>query len=155
MKKAGMVLGIIGGAISILCSIILIIFMAAGGAALQNVGIDQVIDEAQQQAQQNGEDFFNEHPYINDGNLAEMIRAGIGIGLGAVIAFGVLGLIGGVLGLIGGIVIEKKPILSGVFLIIGAVLTALYCVTFILMGIAAIFAFIRQQPPVSPAPANP
>ena len=161
MKTAGMVLGIIGGAIAIICSIIMIVTMAAGGAALQSGKVDQALDKIQQEIEQNN-DFSNDEDippvaqdFMRDGNFANFMRNMTGGFLGLGIAFSIISLIGGVLGLIGGIVIKSKPVLSGVFLIIGAIFTAAYCVTFILMVIAAIFAFIKQQPPVTPAPANP
>ncbi len=160
MKTAGMVLGIIGGAIAIICSIAIIIGMAIGGAALQSDQADQALDMLQQEIEQNSGFYSDEtippqaQDFFRRDNFPDFARSMVGLGLGAVLAFGIIGLIGGVLGLIGGIVIKSKPVLSGVFLIIGAVCTASYCFTFILMGIAAVFAFIKQQPPAS-APANP
>lgn len=148
MKEAGRVTGIIGGAIAIVCSIFLIVAMAVSSVAVNNGAVQKAIDEAMEHVDPNVHNFFDDFPELDQYDLGEIVRAGIIAGFSAVMALAAIALIGGAFGLAGGIIIHKKPDLAGIFLIIGAVLTAVYFVTAILIGIAAIFAFIRPKAPV-------
>jgi hypothetical protein len=162
MKTAGMALGIVGGALAIIFALISIFGIVVADTALRSDAVQSAIQEAQQQINENGGDIFMDEDipleaqeYLARGNLNDLVRTGFGLGAGFAIAFSILGLIGGVLGLIGGIVLKTKSTLSGVFLIIGAVLTAFYCLPLILMVIAAVFAFVKPKPPITPEPVNP
>lgn len=144
MKKAFKVLGIIGGAIAIMCSVLLIVTMAVSSAAINNGAVETALNEAVQHIDPGVHTFFDDFPGITQGDLAQIIRMGIGAGFGAVMAFAIIALIGGALALAGGI-IRGNDTLSGIFLTIGAVFTAPYCVTFILLCLASIFAFIQPK----------
>jgi hypothetical protein len=144
MKTAGRVLGIVGGAIAILIALIysfLIIFSIPGGE------IPTAANEEMQQYSEDSGDVYGEDSFTFDPGqyFSERRVAAVQPNVVLFVALLGLGLIGGILGLIGGIVINKKPVLSGVFLIIGAVFTALFILPMVLMVIAAVFAWIKPK----------
>ena len=169
MKTAGLVLGIVGGALSILFSL-LFIFGALG------LSYFSVYDSEVYEGQYDGglaqhEEFnaFSEEYDFNftfDGNSWDyqfsgsdnpdpIVRSSINWALIWMIISGIGGLIGGILGIIGGIIIRSKRIASGVMLIFAAVLsilTILGILSTIILIIACIFAFIEEKPPYGPLP---
>ena len=149
MKKAGMVLGIIGGAISILICIMMLFGLTIGGMALQKEGVvDQAINEAQRQLDEQG--FENR---VEIGPFSNVIGNFIGFGFGIAIFFGIIGLAGGVLSLIGGIRIEKNNVLSGIFMCVAAVLTIWLFIPFVLSLLGGIFALVQTKPQAGNTPA--
>ena len=152
MKIAGMVLGIVGGVLSIIFALIFIFsgsmvgyftgtpeFNSELDAALEGYGSanwdewDSEWNDFDFDFNLNSEDGFRMN-YNDDFANFNMDIDGLpnanAIARGAVnavsfwmIAAGIAGLIGGILGIIGGAIIRKKRIASGVMLVIAAVLS--------------------------------
>lgn len=157
MKNTSMVLGIIGGAISILFGLLLV----QGGTMFMNTSIWENAYNTSEALS----DVMPESQYINQTTTAGAVF--LGFGIGSVVA--------GALGLIGGIIVKKKNVASGVMMIIAAVLSLfaffnLVSMTLFILG--GIFALkkepqnVMQQYPLpypqypqqqqpSPSPKNP
>lgn len=118
MKTASKILGIIGGAFSVLGILITFLFQYLFfQAPFPSVGPSQ--------------DFFDSFFVI-------------------FYVYAVIGVIGGLFGIAGGILVKKKRILAGIFLSIGAVTSFFGSFGFIsgiMLILAAVFAFINEQPP--------
>ena len=123
MRKASMVLGIIGGAICILYILFLILIVCfstlavpfpTGESAWGGGGMN--VDTA--------------------GWLTQVIP---------IIALGILLLVGG-LGLAGGIIVKKRNVLGGVFMLVASVFGIVTCVSFILLLLGGIFALVKERP---------
>lgn len=118
MKTASMILGIIGGAFSVLGS-------------LYNLFIRSIFSQITFPSVGPSQDFFDSFFVI-------------------FYVFAVIGVIGGLFGIAGGILVKKKRILAGIFLSIGAVtgfFGGLGFISGIMLILAAVFAFINEQPP--------
>ena len=106
MKNTSRVLGIIGGVIAILFGL----FLALGGT----VFMDTSKWESLYIASAGMSDVVTKSQYLD-----QTRAAGI-----AFIGFGIASCIAGALGLIGGIIVKKKNVVSGVMMIIAAVVCA-------------------------------
>jgi hypothetical protein len=139
MKTAGRVLGIVGGAIALVYAFwfVFIGFLIIPSGSYTN---EEGYAVEQQYSQNGGSILENDENVVLPFATQRIHPSDIGM-----LVFIALNLIGGILGLVGGIVINKKPVLSGVLLIIGAVFTALFILPMVLMVIAAVFAWIKPK----------
>lgn len=142
MRKASKVLGIVGGAVSLLFALLCII----GGIVFMATDTSIFTD-------------LFDNMYMDMGFASNMFMnwtAGI---LGIVlIVFGVLNVVGGVLGLVGGLMVNKKNVTAGVLMIVSAGLSLLLTgnwLTMILCTLGGIFALVKEKPPVPQLPQPP
>ena len=117
MRKASMVLGIIGGSISILYTLFLIFTTLLIGSLGPTPGAFRL--------------------HLTAGGVILLI-------------VGLLLLAGGGLGLAGGIIVPKRNVLAGVFMLVSSVFGVMTCVSFILLLLGGIFALVKEQPPAPP-----
>lgn len=153
MKKAAMVLGIIGGALTILISLFYIIMFAALGTL---TGTDFDYFEYSNDIFDTSMKTYQEVSLINAATPID--QAGAAASMASFICIFIFGfiLLGGGLGLAGGILAEKKSVMAGVFMLVASVLSVFYCITFILLLLGGIFALVKSRdtaPP--PAPQYP
>ncbi len=166
MRTAGMVMGIVGGAIALLFAI-LIIF---GGLTFMNLGIwDSSYDydydfdsDLNLDSLDDLEDLnfnFDLDDYASDNiayrNAQEM---GFAFARTIVLVFGILTGIAGVLGLVGGLIVKKKNVAAGVLMIIAAVLSFFNIISMALFILGAVFSLMRdrsKQDYVPPYPMPP
>jgi hypothetical protein len=142
MRKASKVLGIVGGAVSLLAALLCII----GGIIFMTTDTSIFTD-------------LFDNMYMDMGFASSMLMnwtAGI---LGVVlIVIGVLNAVGGVLGLVGGLMVDKKNVTAGVLMIVSAGISLLLSgnwLTMILCTLGGIFALVKEKPPVPPLPQPP
>jgi hypothetical protein len=142
MRKASKVLGIVGGAVSLLAALLCII----GGIIFMTTDTSIFTD-------------LFDNMYMDMGFASSMIMnwtAGI---LGIVlIVIAVLNAVGGVLGLVGGLMVDKKNVTAGVLMIVSAGISLLLSgnwLTMILCTLGGIFALVKEKPPVPPLPQAP
>lgn len=185
MKTAGLVLGIVGGALSILFALMFLFsgsmislvgnspdFTSSFDAALEDYDF-RMNDSGYDESGRYNFDFdfdgggfdmdYNDDNFdFNYSGYADLnAKSALDLAAALVWGVGIAGFIGGVLGIIGGAIIRKKPIASGVLLIIASVLalfTFIGIVSTIMMIIACVFAFIKEPataPPAAPAPPAP
>ena len=174
MRTAGMIMGIIGGAIALLFAI-LIIF---GGLTFMNLGIwdgsynynydydfdfNSDFDSDLNFGSFNNLDDLNFDNYDFDDELdndfyesaENMGRAVAGT---VFLVFGILTAIAGVLGLVGGLIVKKKNVAAGVLMIIAAVLSLFNIISMALFILGAVFSLMRdrsKQDYVPPYPMPP
>ncbi len=167
MRTAGMVMGIVGGAISLLLAILIIL----GGVAFMNItpwtnSFDYDYD-FDPDLDFDSWDSFDDFDYDFNNYMTDDIAYNDYESMGQTIAGGVFVVLGigsaiaGILGLVGGLIIKKKNVAAGVMMIIAAVLS-LVCflniismALFILGGIFALMRDRQQQvyaPPYYPYP---
>ena len=132
MKTSSMVLGIIGGAISILFGL----FLVLGGVAFLDDSI--------------WEDTYNNYDgVISESELMETnSMAGT-----TFLSMGICSVVAGILGLVGGCIVKRKNVASGVMMIIAAVLSIFgffNLVSIVLFVLGGIFALKRETQPVMP-----
>ena len=161
MRTAGMVMGIVGGAIAILLSILLIF----GSVVFTNY---RSWDNSFYNDDWNYDDYldswdsldsydynFDFNNYLTDDiayndveSMSQTIAGGI------FLLFGIGSAIAGILGLVGGLIVKKKNVAAGVMMIIAAalslicILNIISMVLFILGGIFALMRDRQQQPQV-------
>lgn len=119
MRKASMILGIVGGVIAVLISLFLI-FVVSPKAP-------QILSS------QNFSYYSQTIPMDEFVKIVQDIYT----------ALGITGIIGGVLGFVGGILVKRKNVIAGVLMIIG---TLLSCINPLIL-VGAILAFIREKHP--------
>ena len=128
MRKASMVLGIIGGAISLLGALSSII---VGFVMKSDTGFLS--------------DLFNR---VCSGffNITTDIWGVV------MIVTGVIQIVCGVLGLVGGLTVNKKHVTAGVMMIVAAGISLLITgwLAMILFTLGGIFALVKEKPPVAP-----
>ena len=166
MRTAGMIMGIVGGAIALLFAI-LIIF---GGLTFMNLGIwdgsydyDYDFDtDLNLDSLDNLDDLdFNVDfdDYASD-SIAYRDAEEMGLAFAGtfVLVFGILTGIAGVLGLVGGLIVKKKNVAAGVMMIIAAVLSFFNIISMALFILGAVFSLMRdrsKQGYVPPYPMPP
>ncbi len=128
MRKASMVLGIVGGALSLLGALSMIIlgaFMNSDQGFFSGI-LNRVYS-----------DFFN-----ISGDFWGILF----------LVIGVAELVCGVLGLIGGLKVNKNNVTAGVLMIVSAGISLLMSawLSMILFALGGIFALIKEKPPVTP-----
>lgn len=142
MRKASKVLGIVGGAVSLLAALLCII----GGIIFMTTDTGMFAD-------------LFDNMYMDMGFASNMIMSWTAGILGIVlIVIGVLNAVGGVLGLVGGLMVDKKNVTAGVLMIVSAGLSLLLSgnwLTMILCTLGGIFALVKEKPPVPPLPQPP
>jgi hypothetical protein len=152
MKKAAMVLGIIGGSLAILISLF---YVLAFGMHI-NVGPSSYSSEEYSYSEEYGsrewDTPWSEPEYTPDFNPGAS-RDFSTTALVLLVIMIIPGMAGGGLGIAGGILAEKKNVMAGVFMCVGAVITALFCITFILLLLGGIFALVKGKD--DPVRANP
>lgn len=144
MRKASKVLGIVGGAVSLLFALLCIIggivFMATDTSFFTELFDNMYID-------------------MDMGFASNMIMNWTASILGIMlIVVGVLNAVGGVLGLVGGLMVDKKNVTAGVLMIVSAGISLLLSgnwLTMILCTLGGIFALVKEKPPVPPIPQIP
>lgn len=167
MRTAGMVMGIVGGAIALIFAI-LIIF---GGLTFMNLGIwdgsyeynydfgtDLNIDSLDDLDNLHLDFDFDDYASDND-VYRDAQEMGFAIASTVVLIFGVCTGIAGVLGLIGGCIVKKKNVTAGVLMIIAAVLSLFNIISLALFILGAVFSLMRdrskQQGYLPPYPMPP
>ncbi len=141
MRTTSRVLGIIGAAISILLSMLLLF----GAVSFLNTSIwENRYDESDA-----FDDVMPKSQYVKETSLAG----------GVFLVFGIAAVAAGVLGLVGGIIVKKKNVAAGVMMIIAAVVslfTFFNVASMTLFIIGAVMAFKREpQMVMVPYPAYP
>lgn len=156
MKTASLVLGIVGGALAIIFAIFYLL-----GGAIVNTGANYVkdIDDLGGAMDDLANQLEDQGWTVDDSNVDwesdvdwSSLDSAVDVGIGAVTAWlyvaGILSIVGGVLGIIGGAIVKKKNIVSGVLLIIAAVLscfTVIGIISGVVLALAAVFAFIKDK----------
>jgi len=127
MKKAAMVLGIVGGSLAILIALVYLLIGIISAATFTALS---------------GVEGFDRYGGYQAGDFATYLPLFAGV---------ILGFLGGGLGLAGGILVPKRNVMAGVFMLVGSVVTALYCITFILLVLGGIFALVKEKENATPA----
>ena len=171
MRTAGMIMGIVGGAIALLFAL----FIIFGGLAFMNLGIwdssysydydfnsdfdsDLNFDSLDNLDDLNFENYDFDDELDNDfyESAENMGRAVAGT---VFLVFGIITAIAGVLGLVGGLIVKKKNVAAGVMMIIAAVLSLFNIISMALFILGAVFSLMRdrskQQAYVPPYPMPP
>ena len=146
MKRAAMVLGIVGGSLAILISLFYLLTFGFIYSIGPTEHFEYKSDEEFGPGGGEWDSFQDTADYSPFARNSDFYSA-----LPLLLFFG-LGIIGGGLGLAGGILVPKKSVLGGVFMCVAAVLTALFCVTFIVLLLGGIFALVKGKD--GPAPAT-
>lgn len=134
MRNASMVLGIIGGVISVLLGLFLIL---TGATFFMKTSLWEPINNPTELTRD----------FLPDSRL-------ISFSATLFIIFGVLSFIAAALGLIGGIIVKKKNVASGVMMIVAAVLSIFAYFNLISMTlfiIGAVFALKKEPQNVMPS----
>ncbi len=137
MKKASMVLGIIGGAISFLAALAIIIF----GILLLSINTNFVMDICRS---------FNVKPFFLTDDIFNLSTSIAGIVL---IIWGVINAACGVLGLVGGTMVQKNSTTAGILMIVAAGISLVLSFNWLsmtLFTLGGIFALVKEKPPVAP-----
>ncbi len=137
MRKASSVLGIVGGAWSLLMALLCVI----GGIVMMSFNYDGMWDFVRQ--------FDVNIPFFGD-QLFDWSFDFVGI---IVIVVGILNAVCGVLGLIGGTMVKKNNVTAGVLMIVAAGVSLIISGNFIsmvLFTLGGIFALVKEKPPVAP-----
>ncbi len=142
MRKASMILGIIGGVVAILVAL-----LAISGGVFFNTAYPEIMDKLESEGAYTVE--LEQAAGFEEGTrLAGQLFMGIGYVI----------LAAGVMGLIGGIVVNKNNILAGVLMLISSVVT-LFTVwailSFILFLLGGIFALVKDSSDVQPSVQAP
>lgn len=137
MRTASMVLGIVGGCIAL----IIALFVIFGGIVfvtfIPNFEYSEFYSE-----------FESDNDFHDDFNFNEEMQESSRFGGMIFLIMGSVFFVCGVLGIIGGILVKKKNILSGIFMIISA---AVFFFTFwgiiaaILLLLGGIFALVNER----------
>lgn len=142
MRKASMVLGIVGGGLSLLAALLFIIggivFMATDPSLFENLFDNMYMDM----------DYIAGFIFNMTGNIIGVVF----------IVFGVIKAVCGVLGLVGGLSVKNKNVTAGVLMIVAAGLSLLLSggwITMILFTLGGIFALVKEKPPVVTPPQYP
>jgi hypothetical protein len=158
MRTPSMVLGIIGGALSLVLALILVISAVAvfSAAPLLEEYSDTDSWDTDFSFSYDSSDFeFSGLPDSFSRDFTSSVTTSIG---GIVIVLAVLAFIAGVLGLVGGIIVRTHNTASGVMMIIAAPLSLFSyfnIVSMTLFIIGAVFALKKERPPYPPYPPYP
>ncbi len=132
MRTAGMIMGIIGGAIAILFGA----FFIFGSAMFFSMG--------------------SWNNYLNDYSQSQQASSVTG---GTVfLVIGIIIILTGVLGLVGGLIIKKKNVAAGVMMIVAAGLSLFSffnIISMVLFILGGIFALMRDRSQISAQPPYP
>jgi hypothetical protein len=141
MKTASMVLGIIGGAISIIFGLLLIL----GGVSFMDDGL--------------WEDVYDYTDGYEKMSLqAAAIQSPTGIFGTLFLSMGISAVAAGALGIAGGCIVKKKNIAAGVMMIIAAAISVFAffnLITVILFILGGVFALKKEPPAMPPYPPYP
>jgi predicted PurR-regulated permease PerM len=138
MRNASMVLGIVGGAISILLGFFLVL-----------CGLMVMYTSTLEYTNATSERMSLEESESQD--IEPIIKTIGAIYLGS----GIVSVIAGVLGMIGGIIVKKRNMASGVMMIIAAVFSFFNILSMILFILGGIFALIKEpQHVMQPYPSQ-
>lgn len=144
MRKAGKVLGIVGGALSLLATLLYII----GGIVFMSTDTGFITDLIDSM-----------YMDMDMGFASNMIMNWTTSILGVMlIVIGVFNAVGGVLGLVGGLMVDKKNVTAGVLMIVSAGISLLLSgnwLTMVLCTLGGIFALMKEKQPVPPLPQPP
>ncbi len=135
MRKASMVLGIIGGSLAIFVAL----FTMLGGVAFSYLGQTDVWTENIEEATKDDSVFDAET--VTAAFEGPKFAANVFLVIGAVI------FISGVLGIIGGAIVNKNNIAAGVLMLLGgmiALFTLWAFISFILLLLGGIFALVKD-----------
>lgn len=142
MRKASSVLGIIGGAWSLLMALLCVI----GGIVMMALNSNGIWDFVRH--------FDINIPFFGD----QLFDWSIDIFGIIVIIVGILNAGCGVLGLIGGTMVKKNNVTAGVLMIVAAGLSLIITGNFfamVLFTLGGIFALVKEKPPVAPIQPPP
>lgn len=134
MKTSSMALGIIGGAISILFGL----FLVLGGVVFFD---DSLWEDTY--------DAFEDY----DGAMSEELLETNDMAATMFLSMGICSVVAGILGLVGGCIVKRKNVASGVMMIIAAVLSVFAffnLVSIILFILGGVFALKRETQPMMP-----
>ncbi len=137
MRKASMILGIIGGVAAILVGL-----LAISGGVFFNNAYPEIMDEIE-----------SEGAYPVELEQAAGFEAGTKLAGQLFMGIGYVILAAGVMGLIGGIVVNKNNIIAGVLMLISSVVTFFTVwaiLSFILFLLGGIFALIKDDSAAQP-----
>ncbi len=149
MRKASMVLGIVGGTIGLLFAVLLIF----GGLAYINLAPHNItlyphdVPNSWDVLTDNDFDVFafdGLNDFFDDFYYETLItdRAVMGT---VFMVLGVCTAIAGVLGLVGGLIVKKKNVAAGVLMIIAAVLSFFNIISMVLFVLGGVFALMRDR----------
>ena len=145
MRKASMILGIIGGVIAILVALFAIlgglIFRTAVPSLMESDIYDEMITEYNEEMSDkiDGEIYT---PDVDDFTEGYKVAGYMFIGIGGII------FISGLLGIIGGAIVKKNNIAAGIMMLIGSCITlfTLWSIlSFPLLLLGGIFAFVKDN----------
>jgi len=147
MRKASMILGIIGGVIAILVSL----FAILGGMAVRTVMpemMEQMPEIMEELETQDGYTVdMSDMPNSEEFETASNFAGGIFTGLGVVI------LIVGILGIVGGAIVKKNNVVAGVLMLIACVIsifTVWGLFAFLPLLLGGIFALVKDNSTAQP-----
>ncbi|MEX1307757.1 MAG: hypothetical protein AB1Z19_04445 [Eubacteriales bacterium] len=139
MRKASMILGILGGAIAILIALIII-----GSALFFTAAVPVLMDS----------EFYGEE-YNNYDSIDFNVEKSFGFVIAFVTSYGGGVLLSGILGLTGGLLVPKHNVLAAVLMLLGSAITLILfyygIIPFLLMLLGGIFALVTDNN----APAKP
>ncbi len=146
MRKASMVLGLIGGILAILIALLLF----AGGAFISQMAPSLMESEFNSEYAE----LSSEYPELNGANADIDMDTAVNM-VGYVFAgIGGLILVAGILGVVGAVVVKKSNVLAGVLMILGGILALISIygfISFILLLLGGIFALVRDNSANQPA----
>ncbi len=126
MRTASMVLGIVGGILAIIFSIVALVIAGTADIFIPNVNYyDDFMDEFDDALEGFGDEYGFEFDFDYNYDWNDAAQSAARAGITYMYVAGSLGIIGGILGIIGGAVVKKKNVLAGIFMIIGCVLSSL------------------------------
>lgn len=143
MRKASMVLGIIGGVTAILIGLLII----SGSIVFMSVMMDEITgsDDFQSYNEQEQEEYYEES--VNPESVIRLIET-------FYVIWGVLILISGILGVVGAALVNRKNVLAGALMLVGCAISLFTFwgfIAFLLMLLGGIFALVKD----SSAPQTP
>ena len=143
MKKASVILGIIGGVIAILIGLV-----AVGGGVMFRTVMPEIMET---------EEFAEAYNEQLEGYSGEVMDAESMFNMAGSVytGFGIFIIVAGIFGIVGGALVKKNNIVAGVLMLVGAALSLFSVVgflAFLLMLLGGIFAFIKEK--AAPQPVN-
>lgn len=138
MRTASRVLGIVGGCLAIVFSLFIIF------AGVMFIAVIPIIENSEFDSSIQPDNDFDDGFNFNNEEVDESTRFGgmIFLGLGSLI------FTSGVLGLVGGILVKKRNVLSGIFMLIGGGICLIIIWAFllgILLLLGGIFALVNES----------
>lgn len=158
MRTASMVMGIVGGSIAILVSILLI-FGSIAFFNFNSWGYDDDYD-SNMNSFDNFDKWnrFDDFDFDEESDVNNMVQHNVPNVVGTIFLIpAICAALAGIMGLVSGIIVKKKHTASGVMMIVAAALSLFSffnIVSMILFVLGAVFALMRERQPVLPYPPN-